>query len=249
MSEKAVDHAVKSAVTFANRDVRNFAEDDVGRFLDNTWKLLPETNPSLRMSGLYSIVNYRIALQKMEGFLRSLDPDSIFCSYKDVPPEKEYKALVRLAYRNVEVARDYLGIKLLTAAVLEALAMLTGGDAPVSFFMGDIGAQEEGERIEDYLPEPGKKGEDTDEMLFNLLECGRASESSFDLQNSPLSLYIYTLLGTTGYTERLESAKMMFSDSISPREFLDSLPKELVSSVADAVGKMAFTRQELLSKL
>ena len=250
LKEEEIDHAVTTAVTFANRDVRNFAEDDVGRFLDNTWKLLPETNPSLRMSGQYSIVNYRIALQKMEGFLGFLDPEAIFCRYKGVPSPEECEAIVRLARRNVDVATDYLGIKLLTAAILEALAELTGGDTPVSFFMGDIKAQEKGGRIEHFLPNPPDKSTaDTDETLYNLLAYGRASSSSFDLQNSPLSLFIYSSLGSADYSERLRSAKKMFSGEMSHRAFLDEFPRGLISSVAHACGEMAFTRKESLANL
>lgn len=248
LDDHAVDETVKSAVTFANKDVRNFAEDDVGRFLDNTWKLLPETNPSLRMTGLYSIVNYRIALQKMEGFLRFLNPNSIFCRHKGVPSEKEYAAIVKLAHRNVEVARDYLGIKLLTAAVLEALAVLTGGDAPVSLFMGDIGAEEKGGKISDHLAElSGDSSSDTNETLYNLLAYGRASASSFDLRNSPLSLFIYVKLGNDGFLEMLGAAKKMFDGEIDQKEFINTLPNDLASSVAHACGEMAFTRREALA--
>ncbi len=250
LDDREVDEAVKSAITFANRDVRNFAEDDVSRFLDNTWKLLPETNPSLRMSGLYSIVNYRTALQKMEGFLQGLDPNAIFCRYKDAPPEDEYASIVALAHRNVEVARDYLGIKLLTAAVLEALAMVTGGDAPVSLFMGGIEVRQPGDRIEDYLPVVEQQGAaGVDRMLYDLLAFGRASESSFDLQNSPLSLYIYSTLGTDGYREGLELARKVFNNTISHVEFLAGFSAEMVSDIARAAGEMAFTRKELLNEL
>jgi hypothetical protein len=250
LDEQAIDETVKSAVTFANKDVRNFAEDDVGKFLDNTWKLLPETNPSLRMTGLYSIVNYRIALQKMEGFLCFLNPDSIFCRYKGAPPEKEYAEIVEIAHRNVGVARDYLGIKLLTAAMLEALAGLTGGDAPVSLFMGDIGAKEKGGVISDHLPElPTGSVQDTNGTLYNLLAFGRASASSFDLRNSPLSLFIYSKLGNDGFLKMLESAKKMFAGEVDQMMFLKAFPQDLVTDVAHACGKMAFTRKDALSSL
>lgn len=39
---------VRRAVRLSNKVVGNFADPNPGRFLDNTWKLLPETNPSLR---------------------------------------------------------------------------------------------------------------------------------------------------------------------------------------------------------
>ncbi|HUJ75908.1 MAG TPA: hypothetical protein VL359_13685, partial [bacterium] len=205
----AITEAVQQAATFANGDVANFADREVTRFLDNTWKLLPETNPSLRFQGVYSVKSYRTALQKMEGFLRALDPGTIFARYEGVPSDKEYALKRRRAERNVITARSYLGIKLLTAAILEALADISGGDAPVSLFMGDIGATIRGSRLEDYLPAPPKAAGAVDMTLHDLLAYGRASASSFDLQNSPLSLFIYLHLGSDGFRDFLASARRM----------------------------------------
>jgi hypothetical protein len=248
LSEADINNAVEFAVAFANKDVRNFAETNVGRFLDNTWKLLPETNPSLRIKGMFSIGSYRIALQKMEGFLGSLDPDTIFCRYKDTPVEEEYRSLVDLAHRNVEVAREYLGVKLLATAVLEALADVSGGDAPISLFMGDINATETGGRISDFLPEARVDPEKpTEETLYNLLALGRSSESSFDLSNSPLSLHIYTNLGTDEFHRHLRETKRMFNDEIDALAFLHGLPTDLTTDVARACGEMAFTRKDALA--
>jgi hypothetical protein len=247
LSQKTIEQTVQWAVTFANRDVANFSEREVTRFLDNTWKLLPETNPSLRTQGVYSIRSYRIALQKMNGFLRALDPATIFAQYRGAPPEEEYRDMVARGERNVTTAREYLGIKLLTAAVLEALAEISGGDTPVSLFMGDIGAQKKGDKLEDYLPRyTPPDGTRLDRTLHDLLAHGRASASSFDLQNSPLSLYIYLHLGADGFRDFLDAAQMMFSGSLSPQAFLDSLPGEMVASVAEGCAQMAFTRSEEL---
>jgi hypothetical protein len=247
LSRKTVEQAVQWAVTFANRDVANFSEKEVTRFLDNTWKLLPETNPSLRTQGVYSIRSYRIALQKMSGFLNGLDPATIFAQYHGAPPEKEYRQMVARGQRNIATARDYLGIKLLTSAVLEALAEISGGDTPISLFMGDIGAQKKGNRLEDYLPEPRPRtGARLDQTLRDLLAHGRASASSFDLQNSPLSLFIYMSLGSDGFRDFLAAAHGMFGGNPSPRAFLDSLPAEMVASVADGAAQMAFTRRREL---
>jgi hypothetical protein len=247
LSQKTIEQTIQWAVIFANRDVANFSEREVTRFLDNTWKLLPETNPSLRTQGVYSIRSYRVALQKMNGFLRSLDPSTIFAQYLGAPPDREYRAMVARGRRNVTTAREYLGIKLLTAAVLEALAEISGGDTPVALFMGDLGAQKKGNRLEDYLPEYEQPaGTRLDKTLYDLLAHGRASASSFDLQNSPLSLYIYLHLGADGFVDFLEAAQKMFGGSLSARAFLDSLPAEMVASVAEGCAQMAFTRSEEL---
>jgi len=244
-----IQESVTWAVTFANRDVANFSEKDVTKFLDNTWKLLPESNPSLRMQHVYSIGSYRVALQKMEGFLRSLDPDTIFATYRGAPPEEELRRMRQRGQRNVATAREYLGVKLLTAALLEALADISGGDAPVSLFMGDIEAVQRGSRLEDYLPAyetpPGVR---LDRTLQDLLAFGRASASSFDLQNSPLSLFIYRHLGADGFRDFLGAARRMFDGALAARDFLDALPKEMVAAVAGSCARMAFTRSaELLA--
>ena len=246
LDQDRIEEAVRWSVTFANRDVANFAEQDVTKFLDNTWKLLPETNPSLRTAqGVYSVRSYRIALQKMEGFLGSLDPVTIFAQYRGAPPDKEYHQMQQRGERNVSTARQYLGIKLLTAAILEALAEISGGDAPVALFMGDIGVTQKGSRLEDYLPEDKPPaGAHLDKTLHDLLAFGRASASSFDLQNSPLSLFIYLHLGSDGFRDLLGSARRMFDGAMTPRAFLDALPAAMITEVAEGCARMAFTRAE-----
>ncbi len=243
LSDGNLEQAVGWAARFANRDVANFADHDVTKFLDNTWKLLPETNPSLRTLGVYSIKSYRVALQKMEGFLCSLDPTTIFAQYKGAPPDDEYHQMQRRGARNVSTACEYLGIKLLTAAILEALADISGGDAPVSLFMGDIGATQQGSRLEDYLPEDKPAtGLRVEKTLHDLLAFGRASASSFDLQNSPLSLFIYMHLGTEGFHKLRVVARQAFDGTLAPRAFLDALPGDMISVIAESCACMAFTR-------
>ena len=149
------------------------------------------------------------------------------------------------AERNVATARDYLGIKLLTAAILEALAEITGGDAPISLFMGDIDARRKGSRLDDYLPaRKPRPGLPLDVMLYDLLAHGRASASRFDLQNSPLSLFIYLHLGTEAIRSHLDETRRMFDGILGPRAFLDSLPGAMAAAVAKGCSRMAFTRGE-----
>ncbi|MGC9349498.1 MAG: hypothetical protein ACP5JG_15270 [Anaerolineae bacterium] len=244
MSEAEIHEAVKLAVTFSNKDVENFSERDTGRFLDNTWKLLPESNPLLRLRGIYTLGSYRRALQKMEGFLNQLDPETIFNYYRGEPPAGAYQRMVALAHRNVHTARQYLGLKLLAAGILEALAEITGGDAPVALFLGALDNTEDARRLEDFLPEvPSEPSVDESSTLFGLLAFGRASSSSFDLQNSPLSLFIFKLLGWEQSKYLLDKAKLMFSGEIDAKTLLDFTPTGMVVSVANACAAMASTRR------
>ena len=60
-----IDNSLRRAVLFSNKDVETFAEANVARFLDITWKLLPEMNSALRSRGVYTVRDYRTAIQKM----------------------------------------------------------------------------------------------------------------------------------------------------------------------------------------
>ena len=84
-----------------------------------------------------------------------------------------------------------------TASAGASSAGITGGNAPVSLFMGDVQKEDEAEkRLEDYLPDTGTPASiDPNSRLYCLLHSGRAGQSDFDLKNSPLTLFIYTSIG------------------------------------------------------
>jgi hypothetical protein len=250
LTEREVVDTLRTAVMFGNKDIENFAESDPGRFLDNTWKLLPETNVALRLPDVYSIGTYRLALQKMEGFFRSLNPEVVFNQYRGIPNDEDYRQMVRYARANIKVARGYLKLKILSMTVLEALAIATGGDAPVSLFMGDV--PREGvsiKRLEYFLPElEDAPWVDHASVIYKLLESGRASETSFDMKNSPLSLFVYKTIPPEKITFYLELAQKMFDNQLSAHNFLMALDKLLVKSIAHASAMMVFTRRQALLK-
>jgi hypothetical protein len=246
LSEEDLDRTVVAAVCFSNRDVNNFAEEDPGRFLDNTWKLLPESNPSLRFRGLYTIRNYSTALMKMEGFLTHLPAENVFNSYDGFPGDDEYAALLERTAFNLRTAGQYLGIKMITAGILLALADLTGGDAPVAFFMGDISPRDEQSDLAAFLPQTPAccgRSDDEEDVIFRLLKHGRASASQFDLKNSPLSLYVYRSLDDDSIRQCVNSSRHFLAGDSSAGEYLESVPNHLTSAIAEAASYLAFTRR------
>jgi hypothetical protein len=245
-----IENIVRSAVIFANQDVVSFADEDPGQFLDNTWKLLPETNQPLQSGEQYSIKDYRQALQKMAGFFEFLNPDTIFHRYRGAPTEPEFQSMVRLAHQNVEIARDYLAMKLLPMVILEALAEASGGDAPLALFMGDVRkADEESTRLEDYLFEVEiNESQDQTSTVFRLLNEGRASASGFDMKNSPLTAFLYKSLGDEGIKLLAAQAKKFLADELKPQAFLSQIPKTVLSAIAKASSMMALTRSQALSR-
>ncbi len=249
LSELEVIDTVRGAVVFANKDVDNFSEKDPALFLVNTWKLLPETNLSLRSGGIYSIRDYRKALQHTDQLFSQMIPELVFHCYFGVPADEEYWDKVRCTRNNVSVARQYLGIKLLAVGILDALAETTGGDAPLSLFMGE--ARLEGDEVRnlaDFLPmHPLNPALDPGSLVYNLLETGRASPAEFtDLRNSPLSIFIYNWLGPEGVIAGLERARAMFDGHLEAEQFLQQLDCGLLSAVAEACAMMVPTRSEKL---
>jgi hypothetical protein len=251
MIDAEIDDTVCGAVLFANRDVDSFAEKDASVFLEGTWKLLPETNVALRSGRIYSIKDYRRALQKMGAFLGQLNPENIFHTYKGVPAEADFREMVKMAYQNIATAREYLSIKLLAISILEALADMTGGDAPLSLFTGDV--QRNGEetlRYENFLSLPDELNvRDRSSVIYKLLDSGRSGESNFDLRNSPLALFLYLRLKPDQVNRLLSAAKAMFDGNLEPRQFLQNFETPLVAAVARACAATVMTRQEKLSQI
>jgi len=251
MRESEISDTICGAVTFANCDVDSFAEKDVSVFLDGTWRLLPETNVALRSGRVYSIKDYRHALQTMGNFLAHLNPENVFHQYMGTPSEADFRQMVKLAYQNIATAREYLSIKLLAIAVIEALADLTGGDAPLSLFTGDILLNGEGiHRYEKYLV-PGNNlvTQDRSSVIYKLLESGRAVDAYFDNRNSPLALFLYSQLAHEEITQMLSAAQDMFAGKLEPHAFLDRFDAFLVAAVARACAATVMTRQEKLSMI
>lgn len=249
LTESEIIETIRGAVIFANKDVDNFSEKDPALFLVNTWKLLPETNFSLRSGGIYSIRDYRRALQQTDLFFSLMIPELVFHCYKGVPSDEEYWDRVRCTRNNVTVARQYLGIKLLAIGILEALAETTGGDAPLSLFMGEVRLEgDEAHSLADYLPKRSMNPAiDSGTLVYNLLETGRASPAEFtDLRNSPLSLFIYNWLGPAGVAAGLERARAMFDGHLEAEQFLQQLDCRLLSVIAEGCAIMVPTRSEKL---
>ena len=249
LDAEAIQKAMERAVWVANQDVANFAEPHVEHFLENTWRLLPEGNPSLRNHELYTAGEYRVALQKMEGFMASLQAERIFHQYRGTPSAAEHRALTERARRNLEVATRYLRLKLLAIAHIEALARATGGDAPLELFMGGLHPGESRERLEQHLPASTGSAADCDAEVLALLVGGRSGTSGFDLQQAPVAAFLYRQLGEARCAELFVAARSLFSGALEPRAFLATQDRASVAALATAAAEVAITRRDALRAL
>ena len=82
-----------------------------------------------------------------------VEPELVFSQYHGVPSDDEFHEMIGRASANINIAREYLKIRLVSIAILEALAQVSGGDTPLSIFMGDLSDQTGNiRRLEDFLP-------------------------------------------------------------------------------------------------
>ena len=249
LKESELERAVYQAVEVVNRDVASFAFRDTSRFLDYTWKLLPESNIALRRKTTYILGDYRLGLNKMAEFFNRLAPETVFFQFRGIPDDAAIADLTARAATNIERARHYLGAKLAAISVLNALAVVTGGDAPVALFMGDLpSAGRQTMRLEDFLPAPGSLLKDGDAVVFGLLDDGRQRDSEFDTRNSPLAAYIYARIGEKGIA-RLTANATHSMDVPFARQLLNTLPGDLLNEIVQACSKIALSRTAGLKDL
>lgn len=249
--ELHVAEILKDAGKVAKRDVAGFAEPNPAKFLSGTWLLIEESNAPLAAgSGVYTLQDYRGALARMEKFLGGLNPENVFHPFDNFLGEAAYAELRAAARKNITFACDYLGAKITSIAIIEALALETGGNGPASMFLGDIHSADGGRpnRLEDFLPSPPKSAP-IDYVLLGVLEKGRSQESRYDLTASPLTAFMYRSLGHEGTKHAYVQAKRMFAGELPAHGFLQSLDREMVEAVIDACAMIAISRRQSLQEL
>jgi hypothetical protein len=232
---------IKKGVRVANRDVCSFAHPSAARFLANTWNLLPETNHNLSASGAYTVADYRLAIQKMEGFMGSLKPEVIFRSFQNEPRRHTYSIFEYYAKRNIEIAQLYLKAKLVTIALIEAISFTIGLDIPLVIMMGEVPLRGfTFMRLEHFLPEVASPFEiktSIEKEVWNLLKFGRAKSNYSDLQHSPIATFIVKHIGFDGIQNQYDLAKQFFLGNISSEEFISSfqnnLPEKIICALQD----------------
>ena len=245
----ALDVVMRRAVRLGNRDVENFAHNDPAAFLDSTWKLLPESNPALHSPLVYTLIDYRVALQKMEQFLARLPADRVFHSWHDEPKPETYARHVARTTGNLELAVRYLRAKLYAIGVVEAIAETTGGDVPVDYFMGaPKQSLTDLRHVEQFLPTLDN-ARDVDPALHQLLAKGRASESSFDTGPSPITAFLHAAVGESAMLRGLEVARSWWVGGCEAAAFLASQPPRPVAAIARAAGNIIDTRRDRLFAL
>ncbi|MBD2183740.1 hypothetical protein [Aerosakkonema funiforme] len=241
---------VKRAVRLANRDVENFASTNSADFLDNTWNLLPETNHELPNANSYTVQVYRKSLQKMEGFMNFLKPELVFQQFMGEPNEETYRNMLERTRKNLEVAKLYLGSKLTTIAILEALSYRMGRDIPLSTMMGELpDINVKSAALQHFIPNIDEGYQPKNELeseVLELLAKGRNKDSPYDIKNSPVTTFIIKSIGFDSGGYLLQKAKDFFNGKIEAEEFLKECDPYAIKTVIEAVGQLFESRKMAL---
>jgi hypothetical protein len=222
--------------------------EDSGYLITYLWQKTPEVFIRLQRDG-YSIKDYLEALLRIEDFTQSIDADTLLLPFATSPNAAWMGKNLRT---NLGVARDYVRAKILAAAILDALATESGGDAPIMLFMGHF-SEKVGMRFEDLLTAtattPDNTNSNRNQSVLKLLELGRKSDVFYDMKTSPFAAYLYYELTSEDYQRAVEAAHSLYQSNRNGRELLDVLPPAMRVSILDAAARMVPTRRNALTKL
>ena len=240
--------SVQRASIVANHDVGGFGSSDRRLFLDQTWSLLPEGNAKLRHQHLYTVKDYHHAIFNMYGFFGFLNPSVVFPSFRGVPSDEELSEKLAQCYKNIEISKKYIGAKLLSTSLLCIFAELTGGDAPMCLFTGDLPSQNHVPSQIGPFPQPTPQMlKECDQEVYSILAHGRRTETIFDTQNSPVAAYIYSHLGDEGLEKLLCASNKWFPiEAENSVELLSAFPPEIFQTVATNLKEVAVARSEMI---
>lgn len=214
------------AVKVANADVQSFGKPDFGQFIDNTWEILAETNRDFQEGGAYTIRTYREALCRMERFFHDLDPGVIWRRHGNVPDDEAYRILDECSRANLRDALIYLKSYIAALSIVEALAVLTGGDGPISDLFGNAA------------------------MLAHVdVSAWHGSGRRFDRALLPLVASVDEMLGRDGAVELRLRVQEVHAGHRDWQWFLDAAPKDVLRHVGLVMVQGDLRRRERIGAL
>jgi hypothetical protein len=248
-----IDQLLRRAVNVCNRDLSGFAIRDTEAFLAQTWQLFAESNPVLARRRGFSFSDYRGSLISTLDFFQTLDAGDVFRSHAGTPDDEAISAMRARAHHNLSSGSDYLKMKLVGIAILEAIASLTGGDTLISLFMGPVReSRGHGDRLEDHLPgaKHGPRGTaGGNATVYQLLTEGRAGGGGFDMSDSPVTAYLYHRLGESRILELYPGVEAFNAGEVSAMGLLERVGVETVGEIVQACKMTAWTRAAPLDAL
>jgi len=211
---------------------------------------LPEQNVALRQHTLFTVTEFHDAIQGMVQTVQTMQAnnDSVYSSFRGVPDPSETIVFQQKLSYNLYHASTYLQVRLLSAAVVSALASLTGGDGPRSFFFGDPPSLNyESSKLGDGLhvvdADNAEESVKYDSKVLAVLQGHGMTATFFEAGSAPLSAYLYQVLGDAFLPGALEKCRMPFTNETA-LELLMFLPPPVFQAVAQEFSQFAVSRSK-----
>lgn len=250
MTELETIEALQQATDLKNRSVGNMASADPAEFLDHAWRLLPERYAPLRQHAHYTLAEYYIAVHDLVQQIENLNPTMAFATFENIPTTDEVERFRSRLQANLDISRRYLQSRLLSIAIVSALAYLTGGDhAPKCFFFGDVPRITGETNLLGFGLIQNEGNVVGHDPVFDLLVTGEGlSLMSFDTKNAPLAAFLYRELGSDKVAELMKICDAPMDEKVAG-ELLRGIPFRVVEQIASELASVTITRQTFLSRL
>lgn len=252
LNDNDINQAALDCRSIVENDLSGFRSEKLGFFLSDSWNVLSENHATLRNT-FFLISDYKKAVFGLIGFFQMLDPENMF--WNDVTPLSPHSRLYadRARY-NLKNGAEYMKAFFLSVALLEAIALETGGDVPYEFFVGAKKSSREHTppEISDFLTfeeNPSLKSVE-EKDIYSVLKNGRVVRAKFDRKECPLGAYLYQRLHAMNQFDHYFNLAVSFhKGELKGKDFIQHFPKEITREVLMAVSELAITRADKIRSL
>ena len=244
------DLIVTECKLLIENDLVSFGAETMSWFLSNSWNVMIENNPSLR-NHFFSLSDYRKAIFGNIGFFTSLDAKNLYWTdSKNI--DQSHRDLISRTENNLRMATEYMKAIAVSVTVVEAIAMLTGGECAYELFFGTTRKSREHKPVNmDSLIHFSQEPQfSPDRMaIYNTLKHGRDMRSRFDHKTSTLSAFFYGQFSEKDFNFLFESVTHFHQGKIDAGQYLASFNPKLIVEVISLLENTALTRKDALASL
>ena len=244
------DLVIKECRLIIENDLVSFGAETMSGFLSNSWNVMIENNPALR-NHYFSVSDYKKAILGNVGFFTSLDAKNLYWTdFKQLTPKDEL--LIKRTENNLRMSTEYMKAIALSVSVIEAIALLTGGECAYEYFFGTTKKSREHAPINmdsliqfDFEP----KFSPERMAIYHTLKNGRDLRSRFDHKTSTLSAFLYGQFSEVEFNAYFDFVSKFNQNKMNADEFLAEFSSSIIFDVITFLEKTALTRVEPLKVL
>ena len=202
-----------------------------------------ENNPSLR-NHFFSLSDYRKAIFGNIGFFTSLDAKNLYWTNS--------QNIILRTENNLRMATEYMKAIAVSVTMVEAIAMLTGGECAYELFFGTTKKSREHKPVnmDSLIQFNGEPSFSVERMaIYNTLKNGRDMRSRFDHKTSTLSAHLYGKFSEKDFNFLFEAVAQFHQGKIDAGQYLAAFDQKIVIEVISFLEHTALSRKEALTKL